>query len=56
VRRVDVAEYLSRLAADGDYNPYSLKDFGVAEIAEVRAALSSSQLREAALAVLAALR
>lgn len=53
---VDVAQLLSRIAADGDYNPFSLKDFGPAEIAEVRAALSSSELREAALSVLATLR
>jgi hypothetical protein len=53
---VDVAELLSQIATDGDYNPFSLRDLGPAEISAVREALSSLSLREAAPAVLATLR
>src|SRR5262245_1124462 len=56
VRDVNVAGLLSQIATDGDYNPFSLRNLGQAEISTVREALSSPSLGEAALAVLATLR
>ncbi|GAA3435413.1 hypothetical protein [Kutzneria kofuensis] len=52
---MDVVELLSQIAADGDYNVLSLRNIGPAELTAVREALSEPSLREAALAVLAAL-